>query len=426
MNRRRCLEDALAMEVCSDYDWNWDITEELFLQPVSDLCSHRLDAIVREALETYLREALPMGIRRRVAQLYSQMRNVGFSVTGASAPIVHRDCGPQLLVMLLERLPPECFLHAISECEDLRLDLLWAFFSDAAVCSLSAESRCWVNPHPDIQVHTRGSKRYNAAMRHKLMCVALFIMNCSRVESRYEPSKIDFKSFFTACAWAQNGITFQGLQPDAAMLLAMDGMMSRDSCVIMNTLTQQARAEDGNVSQMASQCTPELLRSLICLKMRPTYGPGSQLLPDILKVLDFPHLVKLIDSSFAPCCSVTLQPLGRADYSRFDTYSGPKLHPSVRTLSESFLVDTYLTRVQGRFDHQWNEFIVDKDVSFTDSKAPHLQVSSSVRRLWPHPTLTLGAVCSFWSGTSCQMPAFMASPTTSPRRPDVWSDSAFV
>lgn len=415
------------MQVCSSGEW--DITEELFLQPVADLCGHRLDAIIDEAQHSYLKAPLRMDACMRLAHLYSEMRQVGFSVTGGEAPIVYRDCGPQLLVLLLERLPPEAFLHAVSECEDLRLDLLWAFFNEADACSQPAEPCCWVRPHPAINPGTRGSRGYNAAMRHKFMSIALFIMNCSRVESRYDTSKVRFCAYFTTCAWAQHSVTFDGLRADAAMLLALDGMMMRQPAAIMSTLLQRGFNADANVDLIASQCTAEILRSLIRLKTRPTHGPGSQLLDDILDVLDFPHLVKLADSSFAPCCSVTLQPVHVADYSLYDTYSGPRLHASVRASSEPFLVDVYLTRVQSRFNQDWNEFIIDKDVALTGSKTPHLQVCLRVT------TAVLPAVLSApnpvrlrrsWSGTSHPMPAFTARGASWLRRPDKWCDNGYA
>ncbi len=218
------------------------------------------------------------------AQLYREMRDVAISCGEIREPVVRRDCGPQLLVLLLEQLTPESFLHMISECEDLRMDLLWCFFSQTPPPSLTAEPFSWVEPHPSITQDGRGSPAYNAAMRHKLMSVAMFVLNCARVGPRYDVDKITFSSYRSS--W-QDGRWESTDTP--AMMYAIQHMLSQRPREFMLHLTgASVWPEDPNMSSIVGQCTDQMLCTLLLGMARSVSGPGAALLKDILQVSSVP------------------------------------------------------------------------------------------------------------------------------------------
>ena len=258
------------------------LNEEAFLKPVADWCGDQLCDLLKEANDAYPTRLVCLKTRKRFATLYAAVRDVGLSMDGS--PSVHRDCGPQLLVLALEKLTPESFLLMISECEDVRVDLLWGFFGEAAPPTGDAEAHCWIRS--PLQTQPRGSPQYNAIMRLKMMSMAVFIINSYRSVLRYEGDKVRFSTYASNFSNLKlSELKMNG--NDAPLLVAADQVLGNHTQEFMTALKQLSMGQtpDGDtVCKVAAQCTPALLRQLILAKTADAVGPGSNLLGELLEV----------------------------------------------------------------------------------------------------------------------------------------------
>ncbi len=88
-------------------------------------------------------------------------------------------------------------------------------------------------------------------------------------------------------------------------------------------------------------------------------------------MLDFNHLVKLLDTTFHTPCMLTMQPVSERNG---DGPSALGLHACVRPAAEDFLRQTFTARVRVRFEMDWQERLLDKDIALTAASQPHMQV----------------------------------------------------
>lgn len=92
------------------------------------------------------------------------------------------------------------------------------------------------------------------------------------------------------------------------------------------------------------------------------------------QVLDFNHLIKLLDTTFHTPCMLTMQPVSER---KGDGPYALGLHACVRPAAEDFLCQTFTQRVRVRFEMDWQERLIDKDMALTTARQPHLQVGHS-------------------------------------------------
>lgn len=256
-------------------------TEEYLLECVTEFCGPDLTAILDQIAEEYLSRPVSNELRRCIARLYQHTRNLDIVLQGKV--VTSRDCGPQLLVLLLEALPPESFVQAISWCEDLRFDLLWAFFGHATEPERWAQSVCWGLKNPAIAPENRGQPDYNTAMRHKLMSVGTFLLNYSRSNITSMPNEPRYSTFFSS--WARQEMRCS-VGDEPAMPFAIHYMLQKYPREFMQTLTGRSISPNPDINKLASQCTPVVLRALLAGKT-PGAAPEGFLLRPLLEVSPF-------------------------------------------------------------------------------------------------------------------------------------------
>lgn len=93
-----------------------------------------------------------------------------------------------------------------------------------------------------------------------------------------------------------------------------------------------------------------------------------------LQVLDFGHLVKLMDTMFVPPCMMTMQPVGEVDYKGVQWMTLPRLHKCIASRCQPALQDFFDKQLSGTFQIEFEELLSDKNEMLMNSKTPHLQV----------------------------------------------------
>lgn len=119
---------VLHVDVCDDAD----IDEQTYVEPVSKAFGDEIDRLVNRINLTYLVTTLDVGTQAAFLHIYEQLQDVCISVNGSTSLNIHRDCTPQLMMLLAEACSPESLVQLLRTTPDCTwgksFESLWALF----------------------------------------------------------------------------------------------------------------------------------------------------------------------------------------------------------------------------------------------------------------------------------------------------------